>query len=207
MNVIETNEAAKMVAEDLRHFVLTNEDLKGRCKGECAIVVGIEPLCREARKQLKTDKLSVNLGEAIIKFPVTDGLVIDYSRRAFSGLYACVINSHTSAVKSSYNPNGNPDSRGNKKGCLGFDVTKMRRFFKKEKSWARYYVAVQVGGVTDNENEHFARRGAKLLHDCIEELKLVPVNRPIQETNIYAKAKMRQNACVESEAEIILVAE
>lgn len=207
MNVIETNEAAKLVAEDIRHFVLTNEDLKVKCKGECSVVVGIEPLCREARKQLKADKLSVNLGEARIKFPITDSLAIDYSRRAFSGLYACVINSHTASVKSSYNPGGDPGNRGNKKGCLGFDITKVRRFFKKEKSWARYYVAVQAGGVTDDENELFARRGTKLLHDCVEELKLVPVNRPIQETSVYAKAMKHRDERAESAAEIVLIAE
>jgi hypothetical protein len=205
MNVIETNEAAKIVAEDIRNFVLTNENLKSRCKGECSIVVGLEPLCREACKQLKTDKLSLALGEARIKFPTSDGVCIDYSRKAFSGLYTCVLNSHTSKVKSSYVPGGSPNSMANKRGCLGFDITKMRRFFKKEKEWARYYVAVQIGGVSDVENESFARRGAVLLHRTVEKMKLEPVNRPIEKAKIR-EASHRDNRDVSIPAvEVVFV--
>lgn len=205
MNVIETNEAAKIVAEDIRHFVLTNEDLRCKCKGECSVVIGLEPLCREACKRLKADKLSVKLGEARIKFPTRGGIAVDYSRRAYSGLYACVLNSHANAIKSSYDPSGRPGNAANRRGCLGFDVTKMRKFFKKEKNWARYYVAVQVGGVTDDDNELFARRGTKLLCDVIEELKLVPDNRPVEETSVYAKAKKQHEDRVATTVEIVLV--
>ena len=195
MNVIKTADAAKMVASSLSHYVLTNVDLMEKCTGPCSVVVGIEPLCHKACKQLKTDKYSVNLGEARIKFPTLKSSTFENIRGAFGVLYACVMNSHAkNPIKSSYDPGGKVNMRGNRRGCLGFDVTKMRRFFKKEKTWARYYVAIDVGGFSDEENEFLARRGIKLLDGAIEELKSLPMNFPVEKTEIYKMVKQEAAA-------------
>ena len=202
MNVIKTDEAAKLVAEEIRDYVLTDEKLKAKCKGDCAVVVGMEPLCREARKILGQEKFSIGLGEARLKFPA-DGIVIDHARKAYRGVYACFLNSHKKAIDSSFDPNQKADINKNWHGCLGFGITKARKFFKKEKNWARYYIAVQAGGITDIENEQLANRGLEALRIAAELRKLEPVFEPVR-PRIFGRVYEPPTRSV---TEIIVVAE
>ena len=173
MNVIKTFDAAQLVANRLREIVQTNDELRDKCKGECMVLVGLEPLCREAAKQLKIEKFSLEQKEARIFSTFSKASNQESFHKAYSVMYACMNNSHF-GVKSSFDPKNGGESNNNKHGCLSFDVTKETKLSKKGKAWARYHIAVQAGSASDMINEQLADLGVGFLQDMVEKHKFMP---------------------------------
>ena len=173
MNVIKTFDAAMLVANRLREIVQTNDELRDKCKGECMVLLGLEPLCREASKQLNIEKYSMDQKEARFFSAFNKASAQESFHKAYSTMFACMNNSHF-GIMSSYNPKNGSENSNNRHGCLSFDVTKETKLSKKGKGWARYHIAVLAGSASEMINEQLAGLGVEFLQDMVEKHKFMP---------------------------------
>ena len=176
MNTIETRKMAKIAAEGIKRYALKHDDLRAKCKGECWVVIGVEPLCRDACKTLNAKRYEIDFGQNKFDFPSSNEIQTIRASLAFGRIFACAWNGHINGVMSSYNPKAGADVGDNRRGCLGFDITKPSGLFrKKEKNWARYYVSIQLRGADDELNERLAKRGVRILEEAIYEYNENPM--------------------------------
>lgn len=164
MDVILTKEAAEMTIEKIKNYVQTSQDFYPGCTGECAVVVGVEPLCRDARKALDMRRCEIKFDEARADiFHVSEqSFAGRRASKAYGGIFACAWNCRIGTNMSSYNPSRKQGVK-NRRGCLGFDIMRKAGLFHKEKKWARYFVSVELFGVADRFNEYLASYGARIL--------------------------------------------
>lgn len=164
----KTKEIARIAAEAVKRVTVLNPELGAQVEGDCVVVIGVEPLCRNARAEFGTPRGVIKIDEEWLQHSQNKAVRTRCMTDAVGKLFACSWNGrHHLGISSYVGDRGS--GVGNRRGCLGFNVRRKFGLFGWMRNWARCYVSVFCTSLSDEQNESLACFAARYLMELAEQ--------------------------------------